>query len=128
MKTVNVILIVVLIIILSLIIYNILMKKNFNENYGLFCKNCNRNDWMGQSDCASCVNCGWCISPDGHGSCGIGDSTGPLFKDCQSWYHQGMCMWGPECDRAGPIYVRTPPRFITWFNPWRRWGRRMGRR
>lgn len=112
--------IVILIILIVIVIIYKLLNKRFNEKYGYYCKNCNRNDWMGESDCASCLNCGWCINPDGHGSCGVGTFQGPLFKDCRSWYYQGRCMWGPECDYSGPIYTVQTPFYYHWFN-WNNW-------
>ena len=87
-----------------------------------YCPNCRRNNWMGESQCASCDNCGWCIDPNGYGSCGLGDANGPYFKDCRSWYHRGICMRGPDCGLRGPVYVTSYP----WYNPWGWYGRMRG--
>ena len=111
---------IVLIIIIIIISSKKILEKKFNENYGYICKNCNRNDWMGESDCASCMNCGWCINPDGNGSCGVGTFKGPLFKDCRSWYYRGKLMWGPENDYSGPIYTTNPHSYNNWFR-WPVW-------
>ena len=103
-------------------------KKKINESFGLKCTNCNRNNWMGESDCMSCSNCGWCIDPNGYGSCGLGNANGPLFKDCRSWYYNGICMWGPECGSSGPVYYNNPIVEYPWYTRWWYMGRRPWRR
>ena len=99
-------------------------KKEINENFGINCSNCNRNNWIGESDCMSCNNCGWCIDPNGYGSCAIGNANGPLFKDCSSWYYNGVCMWGPQCGSVGPIYYDNPIIEYPWYTRWWYMGRR----
>ena len=110
-------------------------KKLLNENFGYNCPDCNRNNWMGESDCYACNNCGWCIDPNGNGSCGLGSASGPMFKDCRSWFYNGRCIWGPDCGYSGPMYydnaILTYPWYSRWWywgigRPWRR-GRRWGR-
>ena len=103
-------------------------KKEINENFGINCSNCNRNNWIGESDCMSCNNCGWCIDPNGYGSCAIGNANGPLFKDCSSWYYNGVCMWGPQCGSVGPIYYDNPIIEYPWYTRWWYMGRRPWRR
>ena len=100
------------------------MEKNkvMDDTFGVYCPDCNRNDWMGETDCYSCTNCGWCIDPNGNGSCGIGNASGPLFKDCRSWYYNGQCMWGPECDYVGPIYYDNDYWDTPWYSNWWYWG------
>ena len=125
MNPILLLIICVTIIIIIAFIHNKKYLNILNEKYGYYCKNCNRNEWMGERDCASCVNCGWCINPNGVGSCGVGTPSGPMFKDCRTWYHQGKCMWGPECNYGGPIYtvpVRNYPSYIRWPR-WRLWNR-----
>ena len=127
MNSIIVVIICIIVIIVSIIVNRYLLTKNFNEKFGYYCKNCNRNNWMGESDCAMCSNCGWCINPDGYGSCGIGDQQ-VQFKDCQSWYYQGQCMWGPACNYQGPIYITQPPVYNHWYMWPFRWWRRTRRR
>lgn len=97
-------------------------NKVMDDTFGVYCPDCNRNDWMGETDCYSCTNCGWCIDPNGNGSCGIGNASGPLFKDCRSWYYNGQCMWGPECDYIGPIYYDNDYWDTPWYSNWWYWG------
>ena len=97
-------------------------NKVMDDTFGVYCPDCNRNDWMGETDCYSCTNCGWCIDPNGNGSCGIGNASGPLFKDCRSWYYNGQCMWGPECDYVGPIYYDNDYWDTPWYSNWWYWG------
>ena len=97
-------------------------KKIINETYGVYCPDCNRNEWMGENDCYNCNNCGWCIDPNGNGSCGIGSASGPLFKDCRSWFYNGRCMWGPDCGAIGPIYYDNYYWNTPWYTNWWWWG------
>ena len=112
------IIILVIIIIIILILFKNSVIKSFNENYGVFCPNCRKNNWMGESECNSCINCGWCINSNGDGSCGLGTPAGPMFKDCRTWYHGGICRWGPDCGSIGPIYVKRPPINLHWMPTW----------
>ena len=93
-----------------------------DESFGVYCPDCNRNDWMGESECYNCTNCGWCIDPNGNGACGIGNANGPLFKDCRSWYYNGMCMWGPDCGVSGPIYYDNVYLNTPWYTDLWYWG------
>ena len=125
-------LLVIIIIIIALCFLGLYVSNRQYETYGVYCTDCGKNDWLGEQDCMSCNNCGWCIDPDLNGSCQKGDSSGPDFAECRSWYYNGVCIWGPECDYQGPIY--TLP-FYYGYNlfrrrrPWRRrrrpWRRRM---
>ena len=96
--------------------------KVLDENFGMYCPDCNGNDWMGESDCFNCSNCGWCIDPNGNGSCARGSMYGPLFKDCRSWYYNGQCMWGPQCGYQGPIYYDNTYWNTPWYTNWWYWG------
>lgn len=51
--------------------------NNYNNGY---CKSCG---WKNRQSCSDCVNCGYCITANGAGSCVSGDQNGPYFrKDC----------------------------------------------
>ena len=43
----------------------------------------------GMNQCLSCNNCGWCIDPNGYGSCVLGNSDGPLFAECAQYMYNG---------------------------------------
>lgn len=88
------------------------------EGFSMYCPNCSKNNWMGESECYNCQNCGWCVDPNGYGQCTQGDYKGPYFKDCRTWIYKGYCMWGPECGQRGPIYVQ---RFPPMRNPYNRY-------
>ena len=83
-----------------------------------YCGDCNQ-IWD-INKCMSCNNCGWCVDPNGNGSCGYGSINGPLFKDCRSWFYNGKCIWGPDCGYSGPIYydneILNYPWYSRWFN------------
>lgn len=115
---IKMVILLIVIIIIILILFKNYIIKNFNEHYGVFCPNCRKNNWMGESECNSCINCGWCINSNGDGSCGLGTPAGPMFKDCRTWYHGGVCRWGPDCGSIGPIYVREPPVNLHWIPTW----------
>ncbi len=54
------------------------------------CKDCNRTGKKkGIEECMSCNNCGWCIDPNGYGSCVLGNSEGPLFAECAQYMYNG---------------------------------------
>jgi hypothetical protein len=87
-----------LIIIIILVVYLILLSKNINTiKEGFFserfseggCRDCNRIGKKGMHECLSCNNCGWCIDPNGYGSCVLGNSTGPLFAECAQYMYNG---------------------------------------
>ena len=124
MKTKNIIILFISIgVLFAVCVYRSIEKKREQEKqqkeddaanaegFSLYCPNCSKNNWMGESDCYNCQNCGWCVDPNGYGQCTQGDYKGPYFKDCRSWIYKGQCMWGPECGRRGPIYVQNlqPP-------------------
>jgi len=87
-----------LIVVVLLIVYFILLTKgvakieegffseNFSENG---CRDCNRIGKKGMNQCLSCNNCGWCIDPNGYGSCVLGNSNGPLFAECAQYMYNG---------------------------------------
>jgi hypothetical protein len=87
-----------LLLVLLLIVYYILLSKgvtsieegfysqSFSENG---CRDCNRIGKKGMNQCLSCNNCGWCIDPNGYGSCVLGNSDGPLFAECAQYMYNG---------------------------------------
>jgi hypothetical protein len=87
-----------LIIVIMLIVYFILLSKGvisikedfFSERFSEgACKDCNRIGKKGMDQCMSCNNCGWCIDPNGYGSCVLGNSEGPLFAECAQYMYNG---------------------------------------
>jgi hypothetical protein len=87
-----------LIIVILLIIYFILLSKGvvqieegfFSEQFSEGgCRDCNRTGKKGMNQCLSCTNCGWCIDPNGYGSCVLGNSDGPLFAECAQYMYNG---------------------------------------
>ena len=88
-----------LIIIIILVVYFILLSKGvmpiqegfFSERFAEgACRDCNRiGKNKGINECLSCNNCGWCIDPNGYGSCVLGNSEGPLFAECAQYMYNG---------------------------------------
>ena len=87
-----------LIIVVLLIVYFILLSKGIAQiQEGFFserfseggCRDCNRIGKKGMDQCLSCNNCGWCIDPNGYGSCVLGNSDGPLFAECAQYMYNG---------------------------------------
>ena len=88
-------------LIIGIVLLCVFNSSDSIENF--YCPNCNRNNWTGEAECANCHNCGWCIGPNGYGSCGIGDGRGPFFKECRSWFYRGMKMYGSDPSISQPI-------------------------
>ena len=87
-----------LILVLLLIVYYILLSKGVTSiEEGFYsssfsesgCRDCNRIGKKGMDQCLSCNNCGWCIDPNGYGSCVLGNSEGPLFAECAQYMYNG---------------------------------------
>jgi len=87
-----------LIIVVLLVVYFILLSKGvmqihegfFSERFSESgCRDCNRAGKKGMNQCLSCNNCGWCIDPNGYGSCVLGNSDGPLFAECAQYMYNG---------------------------------------
>jgi hypothetical protein len=87
-----------LIIVILLVVYFILLSKGvaqiqegfFSERFSEgACRDCNRIGKKGMNQCLSCNNCGWCIDPNGYGSCVLGNSDGPLFAECAQYMYNG---------------------------------------
>jgi len=82
-----------------------------------YCQDCNRRGQLGMNACMSCNNCGWCIDPNGNGSCVLGDNRGPYFADCVQYYFNGGVAALPPV--MAPLYRK---RRVRRRNPWRsRW-------
>jgi hypothetical protein len=98
------------IIICVLLIIYITRETEYEE---FSCPSCSNQDWLGESHCYKCNNCGWCIDRERYGSCVVGDMRGPLFReDCRSWFYKGRCLWGPDCGYTAPIY------HVPWYYNW----------
>jgi hypothetical protein len=68
------------------------------------CPNCGHRDPM---RCSECVDCGWCVTPNGYGECVPGNEDGPYFRrDCVQWI-------------KGPVR-RPPPTPV--YRRWNNWG------
>lgn len=84
-----------LVLVLIVIVYLIINSRNDIEGFtggpnGLqYCEDCNRRGKKGLGACLSCTNCGWCVDPNGYGSCVLGDYTGPYFADCAQFMFGG---------------------------------------
>lgn len=87
-----------LIIVVLLVVYFILLSNGVAQIHeGFFsekfseggCRDCNRIGKKGMNQCLSCTNCGWCIDPNGYGSCVLGNSEGPLFAECAQYMYNG---------------------------------------
>lgn len=88
-------LVLVLIVIVYLLVYSQnLYQEGFSNDDGDFpspsyCGDCNRRGKKGMNACLSCNNCGWCVDPNGYGSCVLGDYNGPYFADCSQYMYNG---------------------------------------
>lgn len=73
--------------ILTIIIICIFTPTNITrmEGFSRYCGSCGHKSEL---TCSDCVNCGFCITSNGHGQCVPGDERGPYFtEDCVKWYH-----------------------------------------
>ena len=113
-KIINVVLTVFLTIMYLLVysqnLYNEGFESFYNPNY---CKDCNRSGWRGEQECMQCGNCGWCIDPNGNGSCVQGDARGPYFADCVQYYYNGG--YGTINPPFGPMQIPWYQKFVI---PW----------
>ena len=117
MKILNCILTVFLTILYLLVYSQPLYNEGFegfnsfyNPNY---CKDCNQLGWRGEQACMQCVNCGWCIDPNGNGSCVQGDANGPYFADCVQYFYNGGV--GTVTPPYGPMVIPWYQRYLI---PW----------
>lgn len=102
---------------LLLVIYFIfLYSKNDQEDffgggaYGPAYCDCNVRGQMGINACLSCNNCGWCVDPNGNGSCVLGDQRGAYFADCVQYSYNGGVAASP--------YPPMMPWYQKFFVPW----------
>ena len=111
-------------IILLVIVYFIMLSYHTNqENFtGMnfspkYCKDCNTLSHKGMNACLSCNNCGWCIDPNGYGTCVLGDNNGPFFADCSQYYFNGGLSVSPggPGGQGGP---GMPSWYQMMFMPW----------
>jgi hypothetical protein len=116
-------------IILAIIIISVL-KNVFHENEK-FTNYCSQCGYLGDVDCASCINCGTCIASNGAKECVPGDVNGPYFrKDCSQWYYNSIPwyrhpnMW---VNNYLPYYWPYYRRGNRTYDRRRRYGRRRGR-
>jgi len=58
----------------------------YNSYYKQFCPSCG---WRNRRTCSKCINCAYCISAQGEGSCVPGDSRGPFFRNDCAIYEYG---------------------------------------
>ncbi len=66
----------------------------FNSYNKRYCPSCN---WRNERTCNSCLNCGFCRTQSGEGSCEPGDSKGPHFRnDCVSWTYGDAYQYFPN--------------------------------
>lgn len=79
----------VLIIVLTIIMVSIIRSfVNNTEGYANYCDQCG---YLSDFDCATCINCGTCITSRGNKECVPGDINGPYFRrDCKQWYYNSM--------------------------------------
>lgn len=75
--------ITIILIILCIIIYVSKTKEGFYIMDQGYCGDCGK---RGRFNCGKCMDCGYCVRPDGHGTCVPGDAKGPYFaEDCLNW-------------------------------------------
>lgn len=61
-------------------------KEGFHATLGYHKKYCPSCGTKSRKSCSKCLNCGFCVTSDGHGECVPGDSNGPYFRDdCMYW-------------------------------------------
>ena len=79
--------IIIGVIVLSITLIILLDNKYefYSSDYPLYCPNCGDLD---KQKCDGCINCGYCITPNGQGECVEGDEQGPLFRqDCIAYQY-----------------------------------------
>lgn len=71
---------IIMIIVLFVLIITLNNNYEYYTSYPSYCPRC---DILDKEKCDSCINCGYCVTRSGKGSCVDGDSEGPLFAtDC----------------------------------------------
>ena len=107
--------IITIVLVCYLLVYSQnLYQEGFDGDYGpQYCGDCNRRGAKGMNACMACNNCGWCVDPNGYGSCVLGDQNGPYFADCaQYFYNGGMAAVAPFGPPVMPWYQRF---FLPWY-------------
>ena len=126
-------LVLILIVIMYLLVYSQNMyQEDFQNDDGYssgkpdYCSDCNRRGKKGVNACLSCNNCGWCVDPNGYGSCVLGDYNGPFFADCAQYMYNGGVtamgggpgMVGPGVGQTAPFGPSNIPWYQMLFVPW----------
>jgi hypothetical protein len=79
---------ILVITILTIICVFTPLNNDISEEFGYgmrYCGSCSSNSSL---RCASCINCGYCVTKRGYGYCVAGDEQGPYFaNDCYDWYY-----------------------------------------
>lgn len=99
--------VLVILLIAYLLVYSqpLCQEGFYGGNIGpLYCGDCNRVGKKGMNSCLSCNNCGWCVDPNGYGSCVLGDNTGSYFADCAQYFYNG----GIAVAEGPPFAVNGP--------------------
>lgn len=75
---------IITIMLLFIYFFHIDEYENFwFSNKTRYCRECS---YKNRLSCSNCVNCGYCITPNGYGECVSGDENGPYFRsDCISY-------------------------------------------
>ena len=100
----NTVIILVVIFGIIIICFNCDSKEHYTQyRYPKYCKSCGEKS---RGECNNCINCGYCLTPNGYGQCVTGDEQGPYFReDCKDYEYNN------------PIFSY----FRSWFRPlWRR--------
>lgn len=85
----NVVTLFVIIVLIFLLVKSDGIKEPFYSYYGNYKKYCSRCDNKNRSQCSTCRNCGYGITPDGKGECMPGSKFEPAFrKDIMYWENQ----------------------------------------
>jgi len=123
--------ILIVVVITYLIVYSQpLFQEGFAGYSPKYCGDCNTiGQKKGINGCMACNNCGWCVDPNGFGSCVLGDFNGPYFADCaQYFYNGGTAFSGPPVYPTQQGNVKAPvvppygPATVPWYQmllvPW----------
>ena len=93
---------------------------SYNSYYKRYCPSCG---WRSRETCSKCINCGFCITREGKGSCVPGDSQGPFFReDCMYWEYGSPYRYYPYANlypvistkRYDPFLERKTTRPYRW--------------
>ena len=107
----------ILILAIAILYVAVYSQTLYNEGfqsfyYPKYCRDCNRAGRRGPQACMGCQNCGWCVDPNGYGSCVLGDNRGPYFADCSQYYYSG------GVGVTGPPIGPSPQPFYQFLVPW----------